>query len=41
MSDAPSEILTLFPTRIYRAQIADAALLAEIVAAAEVLSLED
>ena len=41
MSDAPAEILTLFPTRIYRAQIADAELLAEIVAAAEVLSLDD
>jgi len=36
-----SEILTLFPTRIYRANITDADLLAEIVAAAEVLSVDD
>lgn len=41
MNDAAPEILTLFPTRIYRARIADDALLAEIVAAADVLSIDD
>jgi uncharacterized protein (TIGR02466 family) len=36
-----SETLTLFPTRICRAEIDDAALLAELVQAAEVLAVDD
>jgi uncharacterized protein (TIGR02466 family) len=36
-----SEILTLFPTRIYRAELADTALLDEITTACEVLAVDD